>query len=158
MQAGSLIRVLAALAAAIGALALASPAGAASPNVVINQVYGGDILSPLTRGALNLVQKGQVVPVKMTIDCNGFLCGLHPAIPIRAGDYDPNVDPSDPSYVVPDTASSADTCGVMREGNAQYMYNLGVPSNATVGQLYTVLIRPFEGSAPTLHAVLKIRR
>ena len=109
-----MIRVLAALAAAIGALALASPAGAASPNVVINQVYGGDILSPLTSGALNLVQKGQVVPVKMTIGCNGFLCGLHPAISIRAGDYDPNVDPSDPSYVVPDIASSADTCGVMR--------------------------------------------
>jgi uncharacterized protein len=41
MQAGSLIRVIAALAAAIGALALASPAGAASPNVVISQVYGG---------------------------------------------------------------------------------------------------------------------
>jgi hypothetical protein len=100
-----LIRVLA---------ALASPAGAASPNVVINQVYGGDILSPLTSGALNLVQKGQVVPVKMTIGCNGFLCSLHPAISIRAGDYDPNVDPSDPSYVVPDIASSADTCGVMR--------------------------------------------
>lgn len=146
-----MIRVLAALAAAIGALALASPAGAASPNVVINQVYGGDILSPLTSGALNLVQKGQVVPVKMTIGCNGFLCSLHPAISIRAGDYDPNVDPSDPSYVVPDIASSADTCGVMREGNAQYMYNLGVPSNATVGQLYTVLIRPFGGSAPTLY-------
>jgi hypothetical protein len=31
------------------------------------------------------------------------------------------------------------------------MYNLGVPSNATVGQLYTVLIRPFGGSAPTLY-------
>jgi hypothetical protein len=151
MQAGSLIRVLAALAAAIGALALASPAGAASPNVVINQVYDGDILSPLTTGALNLVQKGQVVPVKMAIGCNGFLGGPHPAISIRAGDYDPNVDPSDPSYVAPDTASSADTCGVMREGNAQYMYNLGVPSNATVGQLYTVLIRPFGGSAPTLY-------
>jgi len=41
MQAGSLIRVIAALAAAIGALALVSPAGAASPNVVISQLYGG---------------------------------------------------------------------------------------------------------------------
>ena len=41
MQAGSLIRVIAALAAAIGALALGGPAGAASPNVVISQVYGG---------------------------------------------------------------------------------------------------------------------
>jgi predicted extracellular nuclease len=41
MQAGSLVRVIAALAAAIGGLALASPAIAASPNVVISQVYGG---------------------------------------------------------------------------------------------------------------------
>jgi hypothetical protein len=96
--------------------------------------------------------------VKMTIGCNGFLSGLHPAISIRAGDYDPNVDPTDPSYVVPDTASSADTSGVMREGNAQYLYNLGVPSNTSAGQLFTVLIRPFGGSAPTLYAVLKIRR
>jgi hypothetical protein len=36
--------------------------------------------------------------------------------------------------------------------------NLGVPSNGGAGQLYTVLIRPFGGSAPTLYAVLKIRR
>ena len=41
MQVGSLIRVVAALAVALGALALASPAAAASPNVVISQVYGG---------------------------------------------------------------------------------------------------------------------
>lgn len=60
------IRVIAALAAAIGALALAGPAGAASPNVVISQVtvhlYDADILPPLTAGAFNLVQRGQVVP------------------------------------------------------------------------------------------------
>ena len=60
--------------------------------------------------------------------------------------------------VVPGTSSSADTSGVMREADGQYTYNLGVPSNASTGQLYTVLIRPFGGSAPTLYAVLKIRR
>jgi hypothetical protein len=121
-------------------------------------VYDGDVLPPLVAGALNLVQRGQVVPVKISIGCNGFLGGLHPEISIRAGDYDPAVDPSDPSYVVPDTSSSADTGGVMREGGQQYLYNLGVPSNGSAGQLYTVLIRPFGGSAPTLYAVLKIRR
>ena len=46
----------------------------------------------------------------------------------------------------------------MRENGQQYQYNLGVPSNGSTGQLYTVLIRPFGGSAPTLYAVLKIRR
>jgi predicted extracellular nuclease len=121
-------------------------------------VYDGDVLPPLTPGAFNLVQRSQVVPVKISIGCNGFLGGLQPAISIRAGDYDPTVDPGDPSYLVPDTASSADTSGVMREGNQQYMYNLGVPSNGSAGQLYTVLIRPFGGSAPTLYAVLKIKR
>jgi hypothetical protein len=121
-------------------------------------VYDSDVLPPLTTGAYNVVQRGQVVPVKITVGCNGFLGGLHPAISIRSGDYDPAVDPGDPSYVVPDTASSADTSGVMREGNQQYVYNLGVPSNGSAGQLYTVLMRPFGGSAPTLYAVLKIRR
>jgi hypothetical protein len=46
----------------------------------------------------------------------------------------------------------------MREGNQEYLYNLGVPSNGSAGQLYTVLIRPFGEPAATLYAVLKIRR
>jgi uncharacterized protein len=121
-------------------------------------VYDAGLLSPLTAGAFNLVNRGQVVPVKLTIGCGGFLGGLRPEISIRSGDYDPSVDPSDPSYVVPDTSSSADTSGLMRENSQQYQYNLGVPLNGSAGQLYTVLIRPFGGSAPTLYAVLKIRR
>ena len=39
-----------------------------------------------------------------------------------------------------------------------YSYNLAVPSNATAGQLFTILIRPFGGSTPTLYAVLKIKK
>src|ERR687887_1439324 len=124
------------------------------------QVYDGSILPPLTPGAFNVVNRGQVVSVKITIGCNGFLGGLTPLISIRSGDYDPNVDPGDPSYTVPDSNSSADTGGVMREQTAdqQYVYNLAVPSNAGVGQLYTILIRPFGGSSPTLYAVLKIKK
>src|SRR5919109_742805 len=124
------------------------------------QVYSGSVLPPLTAGAFNLVQKGQVVPVKITVGCNGFTSGLHPAISIRSGDYDPSVDPGDPSYTVPPSGSAADTSGVMREITAdqQYVYNLAVPSNTTAGALYTVLIRPFGGSAPTLYAVLKIKK
>jgi hypothetical protein len=123
-------------------------------------VYDASILPPLTADGLNLVQKGKVVAVKITVGCNGFLSGLHPLISIRAGDYDPDVDPSDPSYEPAPTSGSADTSGVMREVPADqlYRYNLGVPSNATVGQLFTVLIRPFGGSAPTLYAVLKIKK
>ena len=145
-------------------MALAGPAGAASPNVVISQAYGGggNAGAQYTNDFVELFNRGSA-PVDIStwslpIGCGGFLGGLHPAISIRAGAYDADVDPSDPSYVVPGTSSSADTSGVMREAEGQYMYNLGVPSNASTAQLYTVLIRPFGGSAPTLYAVLKIRR
>ena len=120
-------------------------------------VYGANVIPPLQAGAYNVVQRGRVVPVKITVGCDGFLSGLQPAISLRAGDFDPSVDPGDPSYVVPDSNSSADTSGVMREGDGQYIYNLAVPSNAASGQLYTVLVRPFGGSAPALYAVLKIK-
>ena len=120
-------------------------------------VYTGSVLPPLQAGSFNLVQRGRTVPVKITVGCNGFLGGLHPAISLRAGDYDPSVDPSDPSYVVPDSSSAADTSGVMRESDGQYIYNLAVPSSPVSGQLFTILVRPFGGSSPTLTAVLKIK-
>lgn len=127
---------------------------AAAPAV---HVYGANLIPPLQAGAYNVVQRGRVVPVKITVGCGGFLSGLRPAISLRAGDFDPTVDPGDPSYVVPDSNSTADTSGVMREGDGQYIYNLAVPSDAASGQLYTVLVRPFGGSAPALYAVLKIK-
>ena len=122
------------------------------------QVYSGEVLRPLVAGSFNVVQKGQVVPVKVTVGCNAFTSGLTPLISIRSGDYDPAVDPSDPSYDLPVSVSSADTAGTMREADGQYIYNLAVPSNATAGQLFTILVRPFGGSAPTLYAVLKIKK
>ena len=121
------------------------------------QVYDAAILPPLTTGAFNAVQRGRTIPVKVTVGCNGFLGGLHPAISLRAGDYDPSVDSSDPSYDVPDSSSAADTSGIMRESGGQYIYNLGLPATAASGQLFTVLVRPFGGSAPTLFAVLKVK-
>jgi predicted extracellular nuclease len=114
-------------------------------------IYNASVLPPLTASGFTLVQKGKVVVVKITIGCNSFLSGLAPLVSIRAGDYDPDVDPSDPSY---------QTSGVMRELTTDqlYSYKLAVPSNATAGQLFTVLIRPFGGSSPRLHAVLKIKK
>src|SRR5207244_8129974 len=35
------------------------------------QVYDGSILPPLTAGAFNVVNRGQVVAVKITVGCNG---------------------------------------------------------------------------------------
>ncbi len=120
-------------------------------------VYGGSVRPPLNADEVNVVQAGQVVPVRITVGCNGFIGGLHPLISIRAGDYDPNVDPGDPSYEVGENAGSADTDGVMREAGEQYIYNLLVP-RAPAGTLFTVLVRPFGGTSPTLHALLRIRR
>src|SRR5919109_1426302 len=68
-----------------------------------------NVAPTLTAGAFNVVGRGQVVPVKITVGCNGFLSGLHPAISIRSGDYDPSVDPSDPSYTVPPSGSAPHT-------------------------------------------------
>ncbi|HEY6835987.1 MAG TPA: Ig-like domain-containing protein [Gaiellaceae bacterium] len=127
-----------------------TPAGAV-------RVYDGGFNPPVDPESVNLVQAGQVVPVKIAVGCNGFLGGLHPAITMRAGDYDPNVDPDDPTYFVQDSASNADTDGVMRESSGQYVYNLRVPT-AQAGTIYTLLIRPFGGSQAALHALLKIRR
>jgi hypothetical protein len=119
--------------------------------------YDGGFNPPVDPDAVNLVQAGQVVPVKITVGCNGFLGGLHPAITMRSGDYDPNIDPDDPTYFVQDSASNADTDGVMRESGGQYVYNLRVPT-APAGSVYTLLVRPFGGSPAALHALLKIRR
>jgi hypothetical protein len=121
------------------------------------RVYDAGFRPPLDPNSVNLVTRGQVVPVKITVGCNGFLSGLQPAIGIRAGDYDPNVDPDDPTYDVGDTGGNADTGGVMREVGDQYIYNLRVPT-APGGTLFTVAVRPFGGSAPVMHVLLKIRR
>jgi predicted extracellular nuclease len=120
-------------------------------------VYDGGFNPPIDAASVNLVQSGQVVPVKITVGCNGFLSGLHPAISLRAGDYDPNVDADDPAYAVSDSESNSDTDGVMREVGGQYVYNLRVPT-AGAGTLFTVLVRPFGAGGPTLQALLKIRR
>jgi len=116
--------------------------GGASIPVTSNavHVYTGSVLAPLVSGAVNLVSKGQAVPVKITVGCNGFLSGLHPAISIQSG--------------------TTTTSGVMREDTPGqlYIYNFAVPSNAAAGQVFTVLVRPFGGTSPTLTVLLKIKK
>jgi uncharacterized protein len=63
MQAGpvlSLRRVIGALAVVLGALALAGPAGATSPTIVISQVYGGggNLNAPYTNDYVELFNRG----------------------------------------------------------------------------------------------------
>src|SRR5213076_1512925 len=50
------------------------------------QVDDGGVARPLVAGIFNVVQQGQVVPVKISVGCNGFIGGLQPLISLRAGD------------------------------------------------------------------------
>jgi len=133
--------------------------GEASPASLNVGAYDGKFLPPLTAGIYNAVQKGQVVPVKISIGCNGtFLTGLTPLINLKSGDADPNTDLSDPTANVATSVSAADTSGQMRPIDGGYIYNLAVPSNTTAGSLFTIYVRPFGGTAPVMMVVLKIRK
>jgi PKD domain len=122
--------------------------------------FDAHYLPPLTEGIYNAVQKGQVVPVKINVGCNGvFLSGLHPGIQLLSGDIDPQTDPGDATLNVTTTSvSAADTTGVMREVDGQYIYNMQVPS-ASAGTLFTIRVRPFGTAAGgSMYVVIKIRK
>ena len=122
--------------------------------------YDASFRQPISAGVYNSVPKGYVIPVKITVGCAGtFNSSLSPAIQIYTGDGDPATDPSDPTYVVTSSASSADSGTTMRLADGQYIYNLQVPFNTSVGQLYTVAVWPFgKSNAAVMRAVLKIRK
>jgi len=125
--------------------------------------YQAHFLPPLTDGIFNQVQKGQVVPVKITIGGCGsaFLSPLSPAITLLKGDQDPNTDPGDPSLVVPVVSvSNADTSGIMRQVDGQYIYNMQVPSGTTVakGDKFTIFVRPFGPGTGAIGVVIQIRK
>jgi hypothetical protein len=136
--------------------------GGVSTPVVSEPVtaYDAKFLSPLREGAYNKVQKGQVVPVKLHLGCAGvFTGGLAPSIQLLGGDVDAATDPGDSSIdVTTESVSAADTTGVMREVDGQYLYNLRVPSTSTVGQKYTVRVRPFGTSGGARYVVLEVRK
>lgn len=100
-------------------------------------------LPPLQAGSYNKVKGGQVIPVKINVGCDGALAsGLSPAIQLLSGDVDPSTDPGDgSSNVATESVSSADTSGIMRAADGQYIYNLLVPSGAA-GTKYTVRVQP----------------
>jgi hypothetical protein len=122
-------------------------------------VYEAHYLSPLDEGTYNLVQKGRVVPVKITIGCGGTqLTGLAPAIQLLKGEFTGGTESSGDEV---DTLSSsaADTTGVMRPTDFGYIYNLQVPSDASANDVYTVRVRPFGSSnSSDLRVLLKVRK
>ena len=128
-------------------------------------VYDGVVLPPLSLGVDNLVQKGQVVPVKIRFSCHGVpLNGLTPAIQLLKGDK--TGQPNDaPDEVITESVSGADTTGVMRNVDSMYLYNLRVPTaingvGLVKGNQLTIRIRPFAPGNTTsrIDIVLQIRK
>ena len=101
-------------------------------------------MAPMTNQPVtNKLKNGQVLPVKVQItDCNGVpVTGLSPAIRLVAGDQTTVTDDS-VTPITPDSVSSADTTGVMRNTDGAYMYNLSV-NLPKLNTDYTVVIYPY---------------
>jgi len=117
-------------------------------------VGDGAVLPPLGSGGKDLVQIGQVVPVKVRIGCDGeFWGGLAPTIAMVQGD---ETYPAVP-------VSAADEPGVMRELDGMYLYNLRIPSSIgshdlVKGDELTIRIEPFGSAGGALDVVVQIRK
>jgi hypothetical protein len=122
--------------------------------------YEAHFQPPLDEGVYNTVQKGRVVPVKISIGCDGQnLTDLSPAIQLLKGDAaDGTV--TDADAIETFSSSAADTTGFMRAVDDGYIYNLQVPGNAVAGDLFTIRVRPFGDSntGASMYVVLKIRK
>lgn len=116
---------------------------------------------PLIAGGQNLVQRSQVVPVKLWVGCGGRgHSGLTPAIRLRAWDS-AGVPESAPDTDIPVSVSAADTAGVMRQADGMYLYNLQVPNNPAwaAGKELTIEMYPFgTGNPSVVQVVLKLRK
>ena len=122
------------------------------------QAYNGNFLPPSQTGKDNMVRKGQVVPVKISVTgCDGInLAGLSPYIQLFSGD--PTVAINEADFIVPTASVSADTGQIMRPDVDGYIYNLKVPSDtkATVGAKYYIRVSPF-GIVSGQHMIISIQ-
>jgi hypothetical protein len=113
----------------------------------------GAVLPPLGSGK-DLVQTGQVVPVKVQIGCDGvFWAGLAPAIKLV------HADDTYPASSV----AAVDQPGVMREVEGMYLYNLRIPSSLgshdlVKGDELTIRVEPFGSAGGALDVVVRIRK
>lgn len=132
--------------------------GESSISTAALEVYDATFEAPLDPDATNVVTRGRVVPVKMTIGCSGAnLEGLTPSIELVAGDLVDNVTPDSGQSVVDTYVVGVDSAGVMREVGHQYVYNLRVPSSATAGSRFTIRVRPFGAGTPSITALLEVQ-
>ena len=124
-------------------------------------VYDGAFDPPLVDGSTNMVQKGQIVPVKISIGCGTTnLTNLTPHIQLLSGNVSPEIE-SGSTTVTTTPVSAADTTQTMRPVDGGYIYNLQVPSNAAANEEFTILVNPFgataDHAATGMYVVIKIR-
>jgi hypothetical protein len=121
-------------------------------------VYNASFAPPVDIAPyVNTVQKGRVIPVKISVSCNGNIANLSPSIQLLTGDKtEGNETTAD--EVETYSVSSADTGQVMRTIDGGYIYNLRVPDVANA--YYTVRVNPFGGSnaSSNMYALLKTRK
>src|SRR5215204_3450630 len=123
-------------------------------------VYNGVFSPPLVDGSTNMVQKGQVVPVEISVGCGTInLTNLTPHIQLLSGNVSPEIE-SGSTAVTPTSVLAADTGKTMRPVDGGYIYNLQVPSNAAANQEFTIRVNPFgaaaDHAATGMYVVIKI--
>jgi hypothetical protein len=125
-------------------------------------VYNGAFNPPLVDGSTNMVQRGQVVPVEISIGCTTTnLTNLTPHIQLLSGNVSPESE-SGRTTVTTTSVLAADTDQTMRPVDGGYVYNLQVPSNAAANQEFTILVNPFgptaDHAATGMYVVIEIRK
>jgi hypothetical protein len=128
------------------------------------RVYNASFQPPIDGPANNLTLKGKVIPVKISVVCDGqAISGLSPTIKLLSGDVRPGEETFN-DEIEAYSSSAADTTGVMRPVSGGYIYDLQVPGGAavTAGQEFTIRINPFgadqDNPAGSMYSVLKIRK
>jgi hypothetical protein len=125
-------------------------------------VYDGAFSPPLVDGSTNLVQKGQIVSVEISVGCGTTnLTNLNPHIQLLSGNVSPETEAGS-TTVTTTSVLTADTTQTMRPVDGGYIYNLQVPSNAAANQMFTILVNPFgvtaDHAATGMYVVIKIRK
>jgi Bacterial Ig domain len=140
-----------------GGVSATSPQATKSVNV-----YDAAFGPPLVDGSTNLVQKGQILPVNISIGCStSNLTNLTPHIQLLSGNVSPESEIGS-TTVTSTPVSAADTTQTMRPVDGGYVYNLQVPTNAAANTQYTILVNPFgptaDDAATGMYLVIKIRK
>jgi hypothetical protein len=125
-------------------------------------VYDGAFGPPLVDGSTNIVQKGQVIPVEISVGCGATdLTNLTPHIRLLGGNVSPETEFGS-TTVTTTPVLAADTTRTMRPNDGGYTYNLQVPNDAAANQQFTIRVNPFgataDHEATGMYVVIKIRK